>query len=80
MVNNNFAQRRTTTPQYSFDVEFHGESNDVQHGTVAHCTKKHYIKNLEKIEKNHENSGKFEKIQHFFELLQVFFHMRKLKI
>ena len=68
------------TPQYRFDVEFHVESNDATQGTVAHCTKKNCMKNLEKIEKNHENSGKFEKIQHFFELLQVFFHMKKPKI
>ena len=75
-----FPQRLSTTPQHRFDVEFHEESNDAQHGTVAHCTKNFCIKNFEKIEKNHENSGKFEKNQHFFELVQVFFHMKKPKM
>ena len=68
------------TPQYRFDVEFHEESNDALHGIVQNCAKKRLYKKPRKNRKKHENSGKFEKIQHFSELLQVFFHMKKLKI
>ena len=77
---NIFAQRCTTTWQYFFDAEFHGESYDVYPVTVAHCTKKFLMKNLEKVEKImiiHEFSKKF---QLFSALLGVCFHMNRLKI
>ena len=43
------------------DVEFHGESYDGYHVTVAHCAKKFCTKTLKKVEKIHENSSIFIK-------------------
>ena len=56
-----FALHRTTIPHRQSDVEFHGESYDGYHVTVAHCAKKFCTKTLKKVEKIHENSSIFKK-------------------
>ena len=68
------------TGQLQSDVEFCGESYVGKHVTVAHCTKKFYTKNLEKVEKIMNIQEKSKKIQHFFTLLDVCFDMNRPKI
>ena len=66
--------------QLQSDVKFYGESYDGKHVTVAHCTKKFSMKNLEKVEKIMNILEFSKKFQHFSAFLGVCFHMNRLKI
>ena len=75
-----FSQRLSMTWLGQSDVKFYGESYDAYRVTVAHCTKKFYTKNLEKVGKImniQENSKKFK---HFSVFLSVCLHMKRSKI
>ena len=65
------------TGKLQSDVEFYGESYDGKHVTVAHCTKKFYTKNLEKVEKIMNIQEYSKKIQHFSSHLDVRFHLNR---
>ena len=61
-------------------MEFYGESYGAYHVTAARWTKNFLTKNIEKVEKIMNIQEYSKKIQHFFALLDAFFHMNKSKI
>ena len=80
LLYNNFALYRTTTAHRQSDVEFNGESYGAYHVTAARWTKNFLTKNIKKVEKIMNIQEYSKKIQHFFALLDAFFHMNKSKI